>query len=329
MERCAAMIVVTGAAGLIGSAVARDLNERGRDDLILVDHLGTSDKWMNLRSLKYYDYYEKDDFFPALSHMRSGKISAIIHLGACSSTTERNASYLMRNNFNYSVRLAEFAARYNIRMVYASSAATYGDGHEGYDDDESRLEVLRPLNAYGYSKQVFDMRLHQLKFKPSFAGIKYFNVYGPNEYHKGNMISLALKGFRQIQQEGRLKLFKSYNSEYADGEQKRDFLYVRDAARITTFLALDKPRLNGIFNAGSGQAHTWLDLARAIFLALNKEPQIEFIDMPLELRDRYQYYTCAPMEKLQKCGYDRPAMPLARAVDDYIKNYLLRDEIVA
>lgn len=320
------MIVVTGAAGLIGSAVVRELNERGRDDLILVDHLQSSEKWMNLRSLKYFDYFEKNDFLDQLSKTRSGKISAIIHLGACSSTTEGNASYLMQNNYRYSVALAEVARHYNIRMVYASSAATYGDGHEGYEDDESRLDALRPLNAYGYSKQAFDQRLHRLRFKPTFAGIKYFNVFGPNEYHKGDMMSLVLKAFRQIQSTGRLKLFKSYIPEYKDGEQKRDFLYVRDAAQMTVFLALDRPRLNGIFNAGSGQASTWLELAQAIFAALEKEPSIEFIDMPEELRSRYQYYTCAPMEKLKAAGYNKPITPLTRAVADYIKNYLLRGE---
>lgn len=320
------MIVVTGAAGLIGSAVVRELNERGRDDLILVDHLGLSDKWMNLRSLKYDDYFEKDTFLQQLSRKGSGKISALIHLGACSSTTEKDASYLMENNFRYSVTLAELAWHYNIRMVYASSAATYGDGHEGYEDDVSRLEALRPLNAYGYSKHAFDMKMHRLRFKPLFAGVKYFNVFGPNEYHKGEMMSLVLKAFRQIQETGRLKLFKSYHPDYKDGEQKRDFLYVRDAARMTVFLALDRPRLTGLFNAGSGQASTWLDLARAIFSAMDREMNVEFIEMPAELKDRYQYYTCAPMDTLRSSGYTRPITSLDRAVQDYVKNYLMQNE---
>ncbi len=321
------MILVTGAAGLIGSAVVRELNRRGRKDLLLVDHLGTSEKWMNLRSLSFAHYLEKEQLLTALqtgSHSLYG-INVIFHLGACSSTTERDASYLMHNNYQYSIRLADFAAQKGIRMVYASSAATYGDGEHGFADSIDQIDRLRPLNPYGYSKHVFDLWLRDRRFEPSFAGIKYFNVYGPNEYHKGEMMSVVLKAYRQILADGKIKLFKSYRDDYRDGEQKRDFLYVEDAARMTVYLGLDSD-VCGLFNAGSGQANTWIDLANAIFAALGKTPQIEFVEMPEHLRSKYQYYTCAPMDSLRAAGFQTPVTPLADAVKDYVQNYLMKDE---
>ena len=329
------LIAVTGAAGLIGSAVVRELNRRGYKNLLLVDHLGRSDKWMNLRSLSYRHYMEKNHFLTRLlydPHTPEGdlkNLKTIIHLGACSSTTERNASYLVKNNYEYSRILAEFAASIGARMVYASSAATYGEGENGYDDDESKLDTLRPLNPYGYSKHMFDLGLRERKFLPNFAGIKYFNVFGPNEYHKGEMRSLVPKAFAQIQTEGKLRLFKSHRDDYKDGEQKRDFLYVNDAAKMTVYLALDNRDLSGVFNAGSGVANSWLELGAAIFEALAKPQNIEFIDMPAHLRDRYQYYTCAPMEKLRGGGYNVPVTPLREAVIDYVQNYLLPGDIRA
>ncbi len=331
--RSRGMIVVTGAAGLIGSAVARELNRRGRQDLILVDHLGTGDKWMNLRSLRYAHYMEKDEFLAALvpdekigGLIPARKLEAIIHLGACSATTERDASYLIRNNYEYSRIMAAFAAGHGIRMVYASSAATYGDGGRGYEDDENRLEELEPLNMYGYSKHMLDLWLKHASYRPAFAGVKYFNVYGPNEYHKGDMQSLVLKAYRQILADGRIRLFKSYRPEYADGKQERDFLYVADAARLTVYLALDNREAVGVFNCGSGVASTWLDLAGAIFAALGRPMEVEFIEMPESLRDRYQYHTRAPMGKIAGVGFREAFSSLKEGVRDYVQNYLMQGE---
>lgn len=336
------MIVITGAAGLIGSAVVRELNRQGRFDLILVDHLDVGDKWMNLRSLRYIDYFEKDHFrefifsglqgeFPVdQASFNWNKIEVIIHLGANSSTTEKDASHLMDNNYRYSIELALLARSYNIRMVYASSAATYGDGEDGFDDSLTEdLHKLRPLNAYGYSKHAFDLYLQHEGFAEIFAGIKYFNVYGPGEYHKGEMRSVVHKAFAQIRDTGRMQLFKSYRDDYKDGEQKRDFLYVKDAARMTVHLALQNKTAVGLFNAGSGIASTWLALGQAIFKAMDKDPQIDFVDMPDYLKPKYQYYTCAPIDRLRATGYDADVTPLEDAIIDYVKNYLTPGELHA
>ncbi len=322
------MIVVTGAAGLIGAAVVRELNRRGYEEILLVDHMGTSDKWKNLRSLKYREYFEKGDFLQRLDSPSAlpSSMDAIIHLGACSATTERDASYLMENNYRYSIRLAEYAARHSIRMVYASSAATYGDGEKGFDDDISNMDTLEPMNGYGFSKQMFDQWLKRRGFAPLFAGLKYFNVFGPNEYHKGDMMSLVLKAFRQIQTEKKIRLFKSYKPEYKDGEQMRDFFYVKDAAQMTVHFALDNREAAGVFNAGSGEANTWLELASSIFEAMGETMEVEFIDMPESIRDRYQYYTCAPIDRVRQAGYTAPVTPLREAVKDYVRNYLMQNE---
>ncbi|MBU42237.1 MAG: ADP-glyceromanno-heptose 6-epimerase [Spirochaetaceae bacterium] len=333
-------ILITGAAGLIGSAVVRELNHRGYTNLILVDHLGETEKWKNLRSLQFNQYLEKEPFREILEGYLEGisssesslleDVSGIIHLGACSSTTEYDASYLIDNNYQYSIDLARFAKKRNIRMVYASSAATYGDGENGFNDTVEGLETLRPLNPYGYSKQVFDQWiLANPGFSPLFAGLKYFNVYGPNEYHKGYMQSVVLKGFRQIRDTGKIGLFKSYRDDYGDGEQKRDFLYVKDAARITVFFLLEQPEACGLFNVGSGTANTWLDLAHGIFAAMNKEPNIEFIDMPEEMRAKYQYYTCAPINRIREAGYADHIGALRESIGDYVQNYLLPGELHA
>ena len=316
--------IVTGGAGLIGSAVVRALNCRNLTDILVVDHLGTSDKWKNLVPLSYRDYREKDAFRQQLARgdFDRTEITGIIHLGACSATTERDASYLIDNNFNYTKELALFADRRGIRMVYASSCATYGDGARGYRDDENELEQLRPLNMYGYSKHLFDLWAKRQGLLKTLAGCKFSNVYGPNEAHKNEMRSVVMRAWEQISADGRMRLFRSYRPEYADGEQKRDFLYVKDAAEMVLFL-LAHPEAAGIYNIGSGRAETWNALAQAAFAALGKEPRIEYIEMPESLRDRYQYYTKAEMDKFYALGCGKKPTPLNDAVADYIGNYLV------
>lgn len=320
------MIVVTGGAGLIGSAVIWHLNQLGRDDIVVVDHLSKSEKWLNLRALRFRDYYEKDHFQQLLMQDElpdRDQIRTIIHLGACSDTTEADAGYLVQNNFAYSKMLAEFAAPNGVRMIYASSAATYGNGENGFLDDDHGLFKLRPLNKYGYSKQLFDQWLYQRGWLPrplpsgaSFAGLKYSNVFGPNEYHKAHMRSMVLRSFEQITATGAVKLFKSYRPEYADGEQVRDFLYVKDAAAMTVFFEGAGHAACGLYNIGFGAVRSWNDLARATFAALGRPARIDYIEMPEELRGRYQYYTCLDIGKLRTAGYTASLTRLEAAVDD-------------
>ncbi|MBE6378144.1 MAG: ADP-glyceromanno-heptose 6-epimerase [Lentisphaerae bacterium] len=320
------MFIVTGGAGLIGSAMIWQLNRSGLSDILVVDHLGnTSDKWKNLAPLRFDDYLERDDFFARLSagYFNGTKIEGVIHFGACSSTTERDATYLAENNFRLTANMAEFCAANNIRMVYASSCATYGDGSQGYDDDENTIEKLRPLNMYGYSKQLFDLWAKRRGLLNVIAGCKFSNIYGPNERHKANMRSVVLRSWEQITATGKMQLFRSYKKEYADGEQLRDFLYVKDAVKMVEFI-FNKPAAAGLFNIGSGIAESWNHLVTAAFNALKKPVNIEYIDMPESLRDRYQYYTCASIEKLRKLGYSEKVMSLDEAVADYICNYLER-----
>ncbi len=320
------MFIVTGGAGLIGSAMIWQLNKSGLSDILVVDHLGnTSDKWKNLAPLRFDDYLERDDFFGKLASgaFNGAKIEGVIHFGACSSTTERDASYLAENNFRLTANIAEFCAANNIRMVYASSCATYGDGSQGYDDDENTIEKLRPLNMYGYSKQMFDLWAKRRGLLDVIAGCKFSNIYGPNERHKANMRSVVLRSWEQITESGKMQLFRSYKKEYADGEQLRDFLYVKDAVKMVEFI-FNKPSAAGLFNIGSGIAESWNHLVTAAFNALKKPVNIEYIDMPESLRDRYQYYTCASIEKLRNLGYSEKVMSLDDAVADYICNYLER-----
>ncbi len=316
--------IVTGGAGLIGSALIWQLNREGIDDILVVDHLGsTTDKWKNLAPLRYDDYLEKGVFREKLLSgvYEQLPIAGVFHLGACSSTTERDASYLVDNNFRATCELAEFCVRRGIRFVYASSCATYGDGSLGYDDDIDKIEQLRPLNMYGYSKQMFDLWAKRRGYFRWFTGCKFSNVYGPNERHKGEMRSVVCRAFEQISETGKLRLFRSYRPEYADGEQMRDFLYVKDAVKMVLFL-FNSPNGVGLFNIGSGRAETWNTLARAVFVALDKPVNIEYIDMPDHLRNRYQYYTKAEMGRIRALGYTEEVTSLKDAIADYICNYL-------
>jgi len=316
------MIIVTGGAGFIGSAIIWELNKRGRDDILAVDSLGTDNRWMNLRGLRFTDYMEKDAFLHRVQkNMLPDTVSAVIHMGACSDTTEKDAGFLISNNFEYTKALALYSLSKNIRFIYASSAATYGDGLKGYLDDESRLASLAPLNMYGYSKHLFDLWALNQGVLGRMAGLKYFNVFGPNEYHKGDMRSVVIKAFEQIQKSGVVRLFKSYRDDYDDGEQKRDFLYVKDAVQMTLHF-LDNPQLGGIFNVGSGRAQTWNDLGGSLFRAMEKPIQIEYIDMPVHLRDRYQYFTKADLKKIRESGWTKEMTSLEDAVADYVQNYL-------
>jgi ADP-L-glycero-D-manno-heptose 6-epimerase len=323
------MIIVTGGAGLIGSAVVQQLNRLGREDILVVDHLGSTDKWRNLSPLRFMDYLEKDAFERMLDdgslagRLPGGcKLDAVIHLGACSATTEPDATYLIRNNFEYSRKLALAALAADARFIYASSAATYGDGEHGFVDDDSQLVQLRPMNMYGYSKQLFDLWALRQGMLDKIVGIKYFNVFGPNEQHKGEMRSLVLKAYEQIGATGTLRLFKSHRPEYGDGEQLRDFVYVKDAAAMTLHFLRNRGA-NGIFNVGGGTTVSWNRLGRAVFDAMKLPVTIEYIDMPESIRNTYQYLTCAETSKIRAAGYSEPVTPVEDAVSDYVRNYLV------
>ena len=318
------MIIVTGGAGFIGSAIIAALNKRKVTDILVVDQLDCDQKWKNLRNLSFADYVEKEDFLEmVIEDKLDGPIDAVFHLGACSDTTETNASYLLKNNYEYTKLLAQWTTNANIRFIYASSAATYGDGSAGFSDDESGIESLRPLNMYGYSKHLFDLWARRTGLLKKIVGLKYFNVFGPNEYHKANMRSFCLKAFEQINATGKVCLFKSYKPEFKDGEQVRDFIYVKDAVDMTLFF-LDNSKLNGLYNIGTGQPRTWNNLVMAVFAGMGKKPNIEYIDMPDSIRNQYQYYTCAETAKLRKAGYEMKTTPLENTIKQYVQNYLLK-----
>jgi len=320
------MIIVTGGAGFIGSAVVWYLNRQGIDDIIIVDNLGTSSKWRNLVTRRYVDYVHKESF---LEQVRNNavdySVDAVIHMGACSSTTERNADYLMENNYRYSTILARWAVDRGIRFIYASSAATYGDGSRGFSDDDAVTETLEPINMYGYSKQMFDLWVLRNNLQETCAGLKFFNVYGPNEYHKGDMRSVVHKAVQEIEKTGEMRLFRSYRREYGDGEQRRDFVYVKDCVSIIGQLLNNKDR-NGIFNVGTGRARTWNDLVSAVCRAMNRETIIRYIDMPEEIREQYQYHTEAATDKLQTAGLAGVHYSLEEGIEDYVKSYLMGEE---
>lgn len=318
------MIVVTGGAGFIGSAIVWKLNQQGKTKIIIVDELGKDEKWKNLVGLKYEDFVNKLEFIEQiLDDVIPYNIEAIIHMGANSSTTEKDADHLMDNNYNYTKELAKYCVEKHIRFIYASSAATYGDGSLGFDDDESKLETLRPLNMYGYSKQLFDLWAKRYSISDQIVGIKYFNVYGPNEYHKGDMRSVVHKAFEQVRDTGKVRLFKSLNPNFKDGEQMRDFVYVKDAVDMTLYF-LDNKNMNGIFNVGAGKARTWNDLITSLFNSIGKPINIEYIDLPKHLTEKYQYFTEANLSKIISAGYKQPTTSLEDGVTDYVKNYLLK-----
>ncbi len=317
-------VVVTGAAGFIGRNIVAELNRRGENNLILVDQLGTDEKWKNLIGLRYEDVISPDAFMAMLTSNHGPQISAIVHMGACSATTERNADYLLENNYRYTRRLCEWCLHHKARFVYASSAATYGDGAQGYHDDDAATPALAPLNMYGYSKHMFDLWALKHGHLKNIVGLKFFNVYGPYEDHKGDMRSVVHKSYYQILAEGHVNLFRSHRPDYQDGQQKRDFVYVRDAVNVALAFVYDLPNVGGLFNCGTGHARSWLDLANATFAAMGRKPDIRYIDMPESLRAKYQYFTQADMNKLRAAGYSAPFTSLEDGVKDYVTTYLAK-----
>lgn len=316
------MIIVTGAAGFIGSCLVGKLNESGRTELVLVDDFTKADKEANLSGKSFDLKIERTVFFEWLN-TNSSKVEFIFHIGARTDTTEFNKDIFDELNVNYTKMIWNFCVENNVPLVYASSAATYGLGEFGYDDNHDVIPNLKPLNPYGDSKNDFDIwALKQDKKPPFWAGLKFFNVYGPNEYHKGRMASVIFHTFNQINLNGGMKLFRSHNPNYKDGCQLRDFVYVKDVVNVCMFLMLDKPN-SGIYNLGSGKARTFLDLATNTFKSLDKPVNIEFIDTPIDIRDKYQYFTEANMNKMISQGYITPFHTLEEGVKDYVENYLI------
>ncbi len=316
------MYIITGGAGFLGSALIWELNQQGIDNILVVDNLALSEKWKNIVGLRYADYMHRDAFIASIHKygLQSG-VQGIVHLGACSSTTERDADFLMQNNFHYSRDLCIAALNSGVRFINASSASTYGDGSLGFSDDEKLLTKLRPLNMYGYSKQLFDLWLQRNHYLCKVASLKFFNVYGPNEYHKDNMRSVVCKAHTEIKQNNTLRLFASNHPDYADGEQMRDFIYVKDCTRIMAWL-LDNRAVNGIFNVGTSEARSFNDLAKSVFNAMNLPTNIEYIEMPPQLHGKYQNFTKAPMQKLLSFGCPLPSYTLEDGIKDYVQNYL-------
>jgi len=327
MKKHEPVILVTGAAGMIGSGVVRHLNDLGKDNLLLVDDLKKGDKWKNLRGKKFVDLISRHQIFDWLKG-KDHAVDAIIHLGACSDTVETDVDYLLENNFRFTIRLAEWAIAREKRFIYASSAATYGDGSLGFLDLESDLEKLRPMNPYAFSKQLVDLWMKREGVLGRVVGLKYFNVFGPNEYHKGRMASMVLKMSEKAKNEGTIQLYKSNEAKYAHGGQMRDFIYVKDAVKMTC--ALLQPQfqnVHGIYNIGQGKPTTWNELAEALFKALRKKAQIDYIEMPPELNRQYQNFTCAEMDKFhQKVPGFLEKTNIEEAVREYVQDYLMENE---
>ncbi len=326
-------VIVKGGAGFIGSAIIWKLNHIGIDNILVVDSLKDSIKWKNLVGLKFNDYIEKDDF---LENILNGKynnldIETIIHMGACSSTVGFDNRYYIKNNYEYSKELCKFALKKGIRFIYASSGATYGDGSKGFSDDEGYLENLSPLNMYGFSKHLFDLWAKKnglFSKKYGVVGLKYFNVFGPNEYHKEDMRSFVIKAYHQIKNFSKVRLFKSYLPEYKDGEQLRDFIYIKDAVDMTIHFFVNR-NLYGIYNIGTGEPHSFNELVYAVFESLKVKANIEYIDMPNEIKNQYQYYTKAETKKFFSTGYNKKLRDFCDTIKEYVLKYLVENKYLA
>jgi ADP-L-glycero-D-manno-heptose 6-epimerase len=325
------MIVITGGAGFIGSNIVAALEARGETDLVVCDRLRSGEKWRNISKRELTDIVHPEQIFDFLSSNRE-PLKAIIHMGAVSSTTETDADHITANNFSLTLALWSWCSAHGVRFIYASSAATYGDGEIGFDDDMSieHLAQLRPMNGYGWSKHLFDRRVARKlkdgdKHPPQWAGLKFFNVYGPNEYHKGSQQSVVAQVFPHALADAAYPLFKSHNPDYKDGEQKRDFIWVGDVVDVVLWL-YDNPSVSGIFNVGTGKARTFKDLASAVYRALGKEPNIKFQDTPLSIRDKYQYFTEAKMDRLRAAGYSKEFTSLEDGVKQYVTDYLNKSD---
>ncbi len=314
--------ILTGGAGFIGANILRELNSRGVEDIIVVDNLESSQKWQNLVGCRFENYFNKQEFHSLINEdfHYFGKIKSVIHMGACSATTEENMDYLMHNNLHYSQLMFNLANEHGASFLYASSAATYGDGSQGFDDRQD-IHKLRPINRYGYSKQLFDAWLDKNNFWAKAIGLKFFNVFGPLEAHKGSMVSMAYRGYQQIMQTGKIKLFASDQPNYQDGEQKRDFVYVKDCAKAVCEL-IEQKNVGGLYNMGTGVAHSWNDMAQALFLATGKKMSVKYIPMPENLKGSYQYYTKAEMGKLLSVLPNFEFTSLNDAVKDYVQGWL-------
>jgi ADP-L-glycero-D-manno-heptose 6-epimerase len=324
------MIIVTGAAGFIGSVLVKHLNDLGESKILLCDNFESGDKWKNLRGLTFDSFISVEDLFSHPIWKKKSAVKAIYHMGACSDTTELDMDFLYKNNTLFSNRLLELARIKNIPIVYASSAATYGNGERGYCDEHKEISSLRPMNKYGYSKQLTDEWILSQKLKPRvWFGVKFFNVFGPNEYHKGKMSSVVFQAYNQIKESGEVKLFRSHKEGFKDGEQLRDFVYVKDVVRAMIHLIKSgkrKPGLSGIYNLGTGKARSFYDLVDSTFRSMNLKTKVKFIEMPLELRNQYQYFTEADMKKFHKAVPKFTFTSLEEAVDDYVSNHLVKSD---